>query len=129
MNANTIARHAAHTMLLLFTCVALGALPGAAGADPDAQARPEPPAAGSVEWCQGYERQLLGLVNEITDSVLLNLRLAMQDAGAGAAQVARVLNIARHPVIASYVEQKHGRQVLGRYEALLDAVGCLHPTS
>ncbi len=123
---NPIMRGIVRCLLLLGTCGVLAALPGSGGAGTGAPDQPGPDAAaGSEHWCRAYEQELLGLVNEVSESVLLNLRLAMKEAGAGAAQVERVLAIAKHPVIAAYVEQKHGRQVLGRYEGVLDAVGCL----
>lgn len=126
MNTIPIARQIARSVLLLIACAALAVLPSPATAKPGAQNAPTV-AIGTADWCRDYEHDLLGLVNALTDSVLLNLRLAMREAGAGPAQVERVMSLAKHPVVAAYVEQKHGPAVLAGYQGLLNAVGCLNP--
>jgi len=85
--------------------------------------------ATNAEWCRNYEKQLLGLVFELTDTVLFNIRVAMREVGLEAEQAEFVMSFSKHPSIASYVEQKHGRKVVKHYEALLSAVNCLNPVS
>lgn len=129
MHTNRTSRGGARTLLLIFACGTLAALPwtlpATALADPGTHGQRSAAAIGTADWCRDYERGLLGLVDALTEHVLFNLRLALEESGAEPGQVERVISFAKHPVIASYVEQKHGRAVMGRYESLLDKVGCL----
>jgi len=123
--AHRTARRWAPALLIACACLALIALAGPAVAEPGPRSQPGAATIGSPDWCRTYEHELLGLVSTLTDSVLLNLRLAMAQAGTAPQQVHRVFSLAKHPVLASYVEQKLGREVIGHYESMLDRVGCL----
>lgn len=130
MSRITVVARCALRLLLLCTLSLAGAAVGTSAADPAEAARPDAPAerpAPSREWCRAQERRQLALVEAITESVLLNLRIAMQRRGAPRAEVREVMMLVKHPAVTSYVEQQHGRTVMQRYEALLEAVRCLEP--